>query len=159
MRKNKKKSEKPLVYGSIRAEIREETKHLFYENGKTKELTLYYGEGKSFKINPACLTDDLKGYLKIAEPKAEWEHGDRTEPKLLEKIAGIDLISIDQEGKGHVRIKFSGRTISQWTGKMEKIMAWLDTNGIHHGEADGQKACVFKCMTNVEKELPAFFQQ
>lgn len=155
---SKTKSEKPLVYGSIRVEITDANKHLFYEEGTTKELTIHCGNGESFMLNPACWTEKLKEYIHKLDPSAYPEHADRIEPKIIGTIAGIELSSIDKEGKDHVRVKFSGRSLSQFEGKMEKIEKWLDVNNISHGEANGSKVCIFKCITNPNTELSDFFR-
>ncbi len=154
---SKNKSEKPLVYGSIRAYTPEDKMLLFYESGTTKELTIRCGNGDSFMLNPACLTDKLKTWIHTLDPLAEFIHGDRTEPKILQTIAGIELSSIEQESKDYIRLKFSGRSLSQFEGKMDKIITWLDNNKVLHGEANGSKVCIFKCITNTETELSGFF--
>ncbi len=59
----KNKSEKSLVYGSIRAHTPEDKMRLFYEDGTTKELTVHCGNGNSFMLNPVCLTDKLKTWI------------------------------------------------------------------------------------------------
>lgn len=145
-RKLKKKER--LVRGSIRADRHPK----LLEGGKVKQVDIKY-KGLEATLNPACLTDQLKAIFDTTEPKIGYNHGDRVEEKLVKEINGIVLDEIEEEGKNHIRMKFSALTASQFHGKMEKIMSYLDENGIQHGEKDGSYACIFACLTNKQLDL------
>ena len=147
--KNKRNNKRnKLVRGSIRA-VKDKK---FFENGKIKQVDITYKDLEAV-LNPACLTDELKAIFDATEPKIGYNHGDREEEKLVKEINGIVLDDIVEEGKNHIRVKFSALTASQFHGKMEKIVSWFDDNGIQHGEKDGSYACIFACLTNKQLDL------
>lgn len=115
--------EKKLIRGSIRAF--KDAK--FYEPSKTNRIRIE-SNGISAIILPHCLSKDLQKILDLHKIKYNPEEKECV--RLIKEIEGIFTDRIVEGDKDHVRIEFSGWTVSELQVKMKAMTAWLEKNCI-----------------------------
>ena len=118
--------QKKLFRGSIRAVKNPE----FYEPDKAKQIRIE-SNGIEAIIRQQCFSKDLQTILNLHNIKWTTVEIETTRP--IKEIGGI-AVKIINDGRDSVRIEFSEPTQSELHLKRERIVAWLDKNGIPYGE-------------------------
>lgn len=135
---NKEKPKKDPFQGSIKA-CRDSVFEEKYAPSRVKWSWNHNGEEIAGELNPACLTIQLKKLFKELEVDYEIETHDSI--ALKSAIPGLP-VELSYDGTHHVRLRFSGRTESEFDSNRDIIQSYLKEKDINY-----ENYCLFVCVT------------
>jgi len=132
------KDKKDPFQGSIKA-CRDSIFEENYSPSRVKWSWNHKGEEIEGELNPACLTIQLKKLFEKNHVKYVVESHDSIALKSSMPELPVEL---SYDGAHHVRLRFSGRTESEFDSNREIVQAFLNEHEIHY-----ENYCLFVCVT------------
>lgn len=135
----------PLLKGSIRAARNQ----VFFEERSVKGIEISYDGIKATMI-PSCMSEELKTIFKKIKDEDHidllWDTLKNDKPKTVKEISGLNFDEISIVNDEYLRVRFSSETPSEFESKRDRIIEYLERNGINYGETDGSIACIWICV-------------